>query len=154
MRLKSTPQQYFNFSKESSLKIVNEYREKYDLLSTLLDENPQLVSLVHRDLAKMLSQSSKGRKSGYTSEQILRCLIVQFIEQQSFRDVIVLIENSEFLRHFVRLGIDPMMDYSFLNKAYGIISEQTWVAINLAVATYAARQGKISPCRAAYVATA
>jgi len=137
-------QQYIDFSSESSLKVVNEYREKYNLLSQLLDENPQVVSLVHHDLAKMLSQSSKGRKSGYTSEQILRSVIVQFIEQDSFRDVVILIENSEFLRSFVRLGIQPMMDYSFLNKAFGILREETWQAINLVIARYAAQQGKIS----------
>src|SRR3990172_11531746 len=112
MRIKSIKQQYLNFSYESRLKVVNEYREKYKLLSQLLDENTQLVSLVHQDLAKMLSQSNKGRKSGYTSEQILRSLIVQFVEQQSFRDVVVLVENSEFLRNFVRLGVKPMTDYS------------------------------------------
>jgi len=145
MRLKSIEQQYFDFSFESTIKVVNEYREKYNLISRLLDENPQLVSLIHQDLAKTLSQSSKGRKSGYTSEQILRCLIVQFIEQQSFRDVIVLIENSEFLRNFVRLGVNPVMDYSFLNKAYGVIREKTWDTINQAVAKYAVGQGKISP---------
>src|SRR3989339_2110576 len=144
MRIKFTKQQYIDFSYESRLKIVNEYRKKYELLSQLLDENPQLVSLVHQDLTKMLSQSNKGRKSGYTSEQILRCLIVQFVEQQSFRDVVVLIENSEFLRNFARLGVKPMMDYSFLNKAFGILREETWQTINQAVALYAAEQGKIS----------
>src|SRR3989339_255098 len=144
MRIKFTKQQYIDFSYESRLKIVNEYRKKYELLSQLLDENPQLVSLVHQDLTKMLSQSNKGRKSGYTSEQILRCLIVQFVEQQSFRDVVVLIENSEFLRNFARLGVKPMMDYSFLNKAFGILRQETWQAINQAVALYAAEQGKIS----------
>jgi len=144
MRIKSAKQQYFDFSYESRLKVVNEYREKYKLLSQLLDENPQLVSLVHQDVAKMLSHSNKGRKSGYTSEQILRSLVVQFVEQDSFRDVVVLIENSEFLRNFVRLGVKPMMDYSFLNKAFGILREETWQAINQVVARYAAEQGKIS----------
>lgn len=123
---------------------MNEYRAKYNRLSRLLDENPQLVSLVHHDLANMLSQSDKGRPSDYTSEQILRCLIVQCIEQQSYRDVVVLIENSEFLRNFVRLGVEPMMDYSFLNKAYGIITEKTWEAVNKAVARYALEQDKIA----------
>lgn len=144
MRLKSTQQQYFDFSCESSLKVVNEYRDKYQGLSHLLDENPQLVSLVHQDLAKMLSRSKKGRKSVYTSEQILRSLIVQFVEQDSFRDVVVRIENSEFLRTFVRLGVESMMDYSFLNKANGIIRESTWEAVNQVVAQYALEQGKIS----------
>ena len=145
MRLKSTEQQYFDFSTESRLKIVNEYRQKYRLLSHLLDENPQLVSLVHQDVAKLLSRSKKGRKSGYTSEQILRSLVVQFIEQHSFRDVVVLVENSEFLQSFVRLGVKPMMDYSFLNKAFGVLREETWQAINQVLAQYAVEQGMISP---------
>jgi hypothetical protein len=40
---------------------VNGYSAKYKLDSQLLDDNPQLVSLVHQDLAKMLSQSKRGR---------------------------------------------------------------------------------------------
>jgi hypothetical protein len=97
MRTKSTNQKYFDFSGKSRLKVVNEYRAKYKLISQLLDDNPQLVSLVHQDLAKMLSQSKRGRKSQYTSEQILRSLLVMFIEQDSYRQVVIRIENSEFL---------------------------------------------------------
>lgn len=125
MRTKSTKQQYFDFSRKSRLKVVHEYREKYKIagmacaiISQLLDNNPQLVSLVHQDLVKMLSQSKHGRKSEYTSEQILRSLIVMFVEQDSLRHVVIRVENSEFLRHFVGLGIKPMMDFSFLDKAF------------------------------------
>jgi len=144
MRTKSTKQQYLDFSSKSRLKVVNEYREKYRFISQLLDENPQLVSLVHRDLAKMLSQSKAGRKSAYTSEHILRSLIVMFIEQDSYRQVVVRIENSEFLRHFVGLGLKPMMDFTFLNKAFCVLSETTWEAMNQVLAHYAKSQEKIS----------
>ena len=123
---------------------MNEYRKKYKILSQLLDKNPQLVSLVHQDLAKMLSKSNNGRKSEYTSEQILRSLIVMFVEQDSYRKVVIHIENSEFLRDFVGLGIKPMMDYSFLNKAYGILSDRTWKIMNRILARYAKEQEKIS----------
>jgi IS5 family transposase len=145
MRIKSTKQQYLDFSGKSRLKVVNEYREKYGLISQLLDDNPQLVSLVHRDLVKMLSQSKDGRKSGYTSEQILRSLIVMFVEQDSYRQVVVRIENSEFLRHFVGLGIQSMMDFSFLSKAFCVLSDKTWEAMNRVLAQYAKAQEKISP---------
>jgi len=94
MRTRSTNQQYFDFAHKSRLKVVNEYRKKYKILSQLLDKNPQLVSLVHQDLAKMLSKSNNGRKSEYTSEQILRSLIVMFVEQDSYRQVVIRIENS------------------------------------------------------------
>jgi len=123
---------------------VNEYRAKYKLISQLIDDNPQLVSLVHQDLAKMLSKSNNGRKSEYTSEQILRSLIVMFVEQDSYRKVVVRIENSEFLRDFIGLGIKAMMDYSFLNKAFGILSERTWKTMNKVLAQYAKQQEKIS----------
>ena len=144
MRTKSTSQQYFDFSRKSRLKVVNEYRKKYKILSQLLDKNPQLVSLVHQDLAKTLSKSDNGRKSEYTSEQILRSLIVMFVEQDSYRQIVVRVENSEFLRSFVGLGIKPMMDYSFLNKAYGILSDRTWKIMNRVLARYAKEQEKIS----------
>lgn len=123
---------------------MNEYRAKYKLLSQLLDDNPQLVSLVHQDLAKMLSKSNNGRKSEYSSEQILRSLIVMFVEQDSYRQVVVRIENSEVLRSFVGLGIKTMMDYSFLNKAFCILSERTWKTMNKVLAQYAKGQEKIS----------
>jgi len=145
MRTRSTHQHYFDFSVKSRLKVVNEYRNKYKLMSQLLEDNPQLVSLVHQDLATMLSQSKRGRKSQYTSEQILRSLIVLFIEQSSFRRAVVCIENSEFLRHFVGLGVKPMMDYSFLDKAFCVLSEQTWEAMNGVLAQYAKEQDKITP---------
>jgi len=144
MRTKSTNQQYFDFTQKSRLKVVNEYRAKYKLTSQLIDDKPQLVSFVHQDLAKMLSKSNNGRKSEYTSEQILRSLIVMFVEQDSYRKVIVRIENSEFLRGFVGLGIKPMMDYSFLNKAFAILSDRTWKTMNKVLAQYAKQQEKIS----------
>ena len=144
MRTKSTKQQYFDFTHKSRLKVVNEYREKYEAISQLLDDNPQLVSLVHRDLAKMLSQSKRGRKSEYTSESILRSLIVMFVEQDSYRDVVIRIENSEFLRHFAGLGVKPMMDYSFLSRAYCVLGEKTWKTMNRILAQYAKQQEKIS----------
>jgi len=144
MRTKSTKQQYFDFSHKSRLKVVNEYRNKYKIMSQLLDDNTQLVSLIHQDLAKMLSKSNNGRKSEYTSEQILRSLIVMFIEQDSLRQTVIRIENSEFLRYFVGLGIKPMMDYSFLDKAFCVLSDKTWEAMNRILAQYAKEQEKIS----------
>ena len=145
MRTKSAKQQYLDFSGKSRLKVVNEYREKYKIISQLLDNNPQLVSLVHQDLAKMLSQSKRGRKSEYTSEQILRSLIVMFVERDSYRQVVIRIENSEFLRHFVGLGIKTMMDFSFLDKAFCVLSDRTWETMNRVLAEYAKEQEKISP---------
>ena len=143
MRIKTSPVRYFDFSGESMTKIVKQYRAKYLAISDLLDANPPVLSLAHRDWARLLSTSPVGR-GGYTSEQLLRSLIVMFVEDLDYRDTVIQIENCDFLRHFVRLGVRPMMDFTFLNKAYGVLSPQTLVAMNEAVAKYAVEQGTIS----------
>jgi IS5 family transposase len=142
MRAKKPPDQYLDFSGASSLKVVNEYRGKYRKISELLDENPRILTLAHGDWERLLSESSGGR-GGYSSEQILRALVVMFVEQDSYRQVVIRIENSEFLRYFVRLGNEATMDYTFLNRAYGALSPETWEAINRVLADYAEGQAKI-----------
>jgi hypothetical protein len=67
-----------------------------------------------------------------------------FVEQDSLRQVVIRIENSEFLRHFVGLGIKPMMDFSFLDKAFCVLSDRTWETMNRVLAEYAKEQEKIS----------
>jgi IS5 family transposase len=144
MRLRSVNQQYFDFSEPSSLKVVRAYRQKYEALSDLLDENPQLLVLAHHDWARLLSESNKGRSSQFTSEHLLRSLVLRFIEQVSYRDTIVRIDTSEFLRHFVRLGPGSTMDYSLLSKAFGLMLAKTVEAMNQVLKTYAVSQGMIS----------
>ena len=143
MRTKATPVMYFDFSGTSSVKVAQDYRAKYEAISWLLEANPQLLALAHRDWARLLSTSAQGR-AGYTSEQLLRALIVMFIEGDSYRDVVIRIDTSEFLQHFVRLGVRPTMDFTFLNKAFGALSARTLEAMNDAFARYVARKGLIS----------
>ena len=77
MRTKSSPQCYIDFTPESTKKIVAHYRNKYNAISNELDANLKILTCIHQDLKK-LSSSRKGRKIDYTSEQILRSLIVMF----------------------------------------------------------------------------
>ena len=143
MRTKMSNEFYFNFAGESSLQIVNEYREKYDLLSMILDANPDLLAQAHQDWVQLLSTSDKGR-DGYTSEQLLRALIVLFIEGNSYRNTIILIDNSEFLQHFVRLGLRSTMDFTFLNRAYSSLSAKTVDKMNAILTDYAITEEMIS----------
>ena len=143
MRTKSSSQYYLSFVSESSLKIVNEYRHKYETISTLLDNNPKLLSLVHLDWRELLSTSDEGR-DGYTSEQLLRALIVMFLESASYRKAIVLIDNSEFLQCFVRLGVKSTMDFTFLNKAYNALRQETIDQMNGVLNGYAITEEMIS----------
>jgi len=143
MRTKSSYEQYFNFTGESSLKIVNEYRRKYEMLSIILDDNPNLLSQAHQDWVQLLSTSEEGR-DGYTSEQLLRALIVMFIEGKDYRNTVVLIDNSEFLQYFVRLGIKPTMDFTFLNRTYNALRPATIDKMNDILTGYAITEEMIS----------
>ena len=143
MRTKSSNEQYFNFAGKSSLKIVNEYREKYEIVSTILDDNPNLLSQAHQDWDQLLSTSDEGM-DGYTSEQLLRALIVMFIEGKSYRNTVVLIDNSEFLQYFVRLGLKSTMDFTFLNRAYNALRPTTIDKMNDILTGYAITEEMIS----------
>lgn len=143
MRTQSTEALYFDFSSPSSVKVTKQYRAKYEAISRVLDANPKLLELAHRDWARLLSTSLRGR-DGYTSEQLLRALIVMFIEGDSYRDVVVRVDTSEFLQHFVRLGIKSTMDFTFLNKAFCALSSKTLEAMNRVLAGYAVEQDVIT----------
>jgi IS5 family transposase len=143
LREKILNQEYLDFSIKSTLKLVKEYREKYGKIGQILEANPKILDIAHEDFSRSLCNSEYGRR-GYTSEQILRSIVVMFIEEKSYRDAVILIENSEFLRNFVKLGNKAMMDFTFLCKAYTALSEQTWKAINEALSTYAKEGKKIT----------
>ena len=139
MRTKSVTQMYLDFLLPSSpTKVVASYRAKYGVLNDLLLGNPAVLDLVHADFCRWLSSSDSGRESRYTSEEIFRALVVMFVEADSYRDLVVRIENSEFLRSFIGFGFcKPMMDFSFVAKAFAALSEETWKAVNLSLAQYA-----------------
>jgi len=144
MRIQSMRQRYFDFSESSSLKVVNAYRQKYQGLSDLLDANPRFLELAHHDWAKLLSSSNQGRRAKFTTEQLLRALIVKFIEQSSYRKTIVQIDTSEFLRHFVRLEYGNTMDFTLLSRAFCFLSTETVAAMNEILNDFAVAQGKIT----------
>lgn len=138
MRLKTSAQMYLELVFPSSRKIVERYRAQYRGVNEVLLDNPHILNLAHADFCTYLSESEEGREGRYTSEEILRALVVMFIEQDSYRDAVIRIEDSEFLRTFVGLGMYKiMMDFSFMSKAYAALSPQTWKAMNDALGHYA-----------------
>ena len=49
MRTKINLQSESNFH-ASNLQVTNEYYEKYEAVSTILNENPKILDLVHEDI--------------------------------------------------------------------------------------------------------
>jgi len=83
-------------------KTVREYREEYKGISQILDEHPEILELAHEDLKRLSSGGRKGREADFTSETILRALVVHAVEGLSLRETVVRIAESEFLQDFLR----------------------------------------------------
>ncbi len=81
MRTKSLKQEYLDFSGKSNLKVVREYRAKYEAIGRILEATPEILNLAHKDFSKSLSKSKYGR-GGYTSEQMIRSIIVMFTKER------------------------------------------------------------------------
>jgi transposase, IS5 family len=133
LRPRINNQSEFNFQ-PSRLKLTNDYYAKYEAISLILDEHPEIVDAVHRDLAKALEKAAirdgRGAKFKFTSDTILRIVIGQIVEGLSFRQVIIRIDDSHFLRQFVRIYNGPMIDFTAYCKLRNGIRPQTWKQVN------------------------
>lgn len=145
MRVKKEGQLPLPFGSVSDRRIVEQFQEKYNRISGILDRNPAILDLADRDLKTLSQGGTEGRDSHYTSENILRALVVLCVEELPFRDTIVRIADSHVLWNFVRLGHRDVMDFTFLNKCYGAIQPETWTEINAVLSRRAVKEGRIDP---------
>jgi IS5 family transposase len=145
LRPKFEAQREFEFP-TSNLKLTREYYAKYEAISKILDKTPEIVDLAHRDLRRALIASNRSRpgRVRFTTEHVLRLLIVQSLEGLSLRQTVVRVDDSPALRQFVRLGVKPMMDFTTLDKLKNAIRPETWKRINTELAHHAVGEQKIS----------
>ena len=133
MRPKINTQSEFDLH-PSNLKITNGYFAKYQAISDLLDDNPGIVDAVHHDLEPALKevtvQDKRGAQYKFTSDTILRITLCQIIEGCSLRQIIVRIDDSNFLRRFVRIFNGPMIDFTAFCKLKNHIPPETWKKVN------------------------
>jgi IS5 family transposase len=126
-------------------KTVRQYREKYKGISVALDLVPETLDLVHEDLVKLSSGSGKGRSGDFSSETILRALVVMTVEGLSYRETVIRIAESEFLQDFLRTRKKAVMDHTFLHRCFKAIRPETWKRINECVGHYFAGEGCVHP---------
>jgi IS5 family transposase len=146
MRLKA--EAVFEFGSpdgQNQNKIVREYRDQYKAISEILDGRPEILEMAHRDLAKLSKATSRrGRKAGFTSENLLRAIIVMQREGLDYREASVRIAESETLQNFCRLRRKRTIDFTLLNKTYGVIRPETWEMMNHALALGAVADEAVS----------
>jgi len=136
MRIKIDPQDPMDFN-PSRLKVTREYHEKYRAVDQILAETPKILNTFHREISAILSKKGRKRTAAFTSDQLLRAVLVMEIEGLPYRETVVRIDDSQFLRRFVRVFDDDMMDYSLLCKAYKAISPKAWEEMNRLLGRYA-----------------
>jgi IS5 family transposase len=145
MRRKSEAVFCFESSDDGLPKVVRDYRARYRAISQVLDANPEILAAVHRDLLKLSEGDAQGRKGDYTSENILRALIVQHIEGLPFREAVIRIGSDPFLQDFLRMRKRPVMDYSFLDRCFLAIEPKTWKRVNELLGRYGVARGVVDP---------
>jgi IS5 family transposase len=143
MRRKREAVLRFESSDDGLPKVVRGYRARYRAISQVLQENPEILEAVHRDLQRLSQGSRRGRGGDFTSENILRALAVQHLEGLPFRETVIRIGGDPFLQDFLRMRKKAVMDYSFLDKCFLAIRPETWRRINQLLAHYAVRQGAV-----------
>jgi len=134
-------------SKDDGLpKVVRDYRARYRTISQVLDRNPEILTAVHEDLQKLSEGEGEGREGDYTSENILRALIVQHVEGLPFREAVIRIGSDPFLQDFARMRKRPVMDFTFLNRCFLAIEPETWRRVNRLLGQDGVKQKAINPC--------
>jgi len=145
MRVKKDRQMALSFCSSRGPKIVADFERKYNRISTVLDAAPEVLDLVHRDLKGAASSNPKGRGGAYTTQNILRALVVHCTEGLSLRRTIIRIAHSDFLCEFLRLGNRPVMDYSFLDRCFGAIGPRTWETLVERLGAWGVAEGHVDP---------
>lgn len=143
MRRKKEAVFCFEWSDEGLPKVVRDYRARYRAISQVLYENPQILDLVHKDLQKLSHGDSRGREGDYTSENILRALIVQHIEGLPFREAVIRIGSDPFLQDFLRMRKKAVMDFTFLDRCFLAIRPKTWERVNELLGRHAVQQNVV-----------
>jgi transposase, IS5 family len=144
MRRKMEAVLCFESSDRGLPKIIRDYRAQYRAVSQVLDDNSEILSAVHEDLLELSEGDATGREGDYTSENILRALIVQHREGLPFREAVIRIGSDPFLQDFLRMRKRAVMDFTFLDKCFLAIRPETWRRANELLGRYGVAEEMVS----------
>lgn len=113
----------------SPLRLTQDFYQMYQVISDALDANRAILELAHRDFERH-EKRTKRNFEGIASDTVLRMVVVKFVENLSFRDTVIRIDDSQMLRFFCRIYDDPPIDFTTFAKLTHCIQPQTWEEIN------------------------
>ena len=134
----------FECSDDGLPKVIRDYRARYRAISQVLGDNPEILSAVHQDLLTLSEGDSSGREGDYTSENILRALLVQHLEGLPFRETVIRIGSDPFLQDFARMRKRAVMDFTFLDRCFLAIRPATWRQVNELLGRYGVAEEMVS----------
>jgi IS5 family transposase len=128
---------------DQQLTIVNEYYDHYNQIDQLLQAMPGVLKLIHDDLATLSKATVKEREADFTSENLLRALVLMQCEGWTLRETTIRIADSLFFQNFCRLLKKKTIDYTLLCLAFNAIRPETWELVNQAFGLQMKHEGKI-----------
>jgi transposase, IS5 family len=108
-------------------------------MSLILDENPEILDLVYRDLIGL--RSTETGRTGMTGEQTLRAAILKQYRELTYEELAFHLQDSSAFRAFARLGWGQHPSASALQDNIKAISQETWEQIIRTFVRYAAEKG-------------
>ena len=107
---------------------------KLQMMDQILEDNPEIIELVHSDLTQGLSKTGAW---GMSAEQILRAAIIRQWKQYSYRELADRLNDGVCLRWFTRFYSAPVPHFTSLQKVVKAIGAATWGKINEVLVQYA-----------------
>ncbi len=114
--------------------------ETLQAIAALLEQQPGLVDLVHRDLQRGLRRPHTGR-TGLSAEQALRTFILQRIKNWDLRELRDRTADGYTLRIFTGFFSAPVPRHGALHRAFTRLTADTVRAINTLLIQWAVAQG-------------
>ncbi|MBE7560664.1 hypothetical protein HS125_17690 [bacterium] len=124
--------------------MVRQYQEKHERIATLLAANPSCCAWRTATGRASYPPPGRGRRAAYSCEEILRALVVMFVEQLPYRAAVSRIDTSEFSARLRRAGDAPDDGLTPSSARRWALSARTLEAMNQALAEFAVNQEKIS----------
>ena len=134
MRKKAERQLPLDFA--GTQKLTRDWHALYRKIHEILEQNPEILDLVHADVTQG-QRKLKRNVEGIASESILRLAILQQIEELSFRETVVRVDDSQMLRFFCRFYDDPVISHSKYATLVNLITPQAWEKINALIVRFA-----------------
>ncbi len=134
MRKKSIAQRSLFDQAIDTLISVFKPNKQLKAMDAIINDNPDLVKVVHADLTKNLSYT--GRE-GISAERILRTAILKQLKGYTYRELREQLHGSVPFRWFTRFYSDEIPHFTTLQKSIKSIREDTWRKINNLLVSYA-----------------